>query len=51
MIESGWTCDNSGNPASKSICTTICGDGIITGLETCDDENIDSGDGCSYPNC
>jgi cysteine-rich repeat protein len=29
-------------------CSTICGDGIIAGMEECDDANTISGDGCSY---
>jgi cysteine-rich repeat protein len=53
--ENGWTC--SGAP---SLCLAFCGkvsyefgvtpwvgDGIITGLETCDDNNTFNGDGCT----
>ena len=28
-----------------------CGNGIIDSGETCDDANVESGDGCSYPEC
>src|SRR3989344_1492130 len=47
---------NSGLPADNSVsafvatgtCTPLCGDSIIrTGVETCDDGNVVSGDGCS----
>jgi cysteine-rich repeat protein len=45
-IESGWEC--LGEP---SLCTTDCGDGVITvGLEECDDGLAFGGDGCSE-NC
>jgi cysteine-rich repeat protein len=30
-----------------SICFPECGDGKIKGSETCDDKNLDDGDGCS----
>ena len=30
-----------------SVCATTCGDGIIAGGETCDDNNAASNDGCS----
>jgi len=32
---------------TNGACTPICGDGIITGSEGCDDANTLSGDGCS----
>lgn len=32
---------------STGTVTTVCGDGVITGAETCDDANTASGDGCS----
>lgn len=31
-------------------CSPGCGDGVITGLEVCDDGNVSPGDGCN-PNC
>ncbi len=31
-----------------SNCTTICGDGIIAGTETCDDSNLENGDFNNY---
>ncbi|CAI2384272.1 unnamed protein product [Moneuplotes crassus] len=33
--------------SDPSSCTDVCGDGILTSGETCDDRNIVSGDGCS----
>jgi MYXO-CTERM domain-containing protein len=42
QIEPGWQC--AGEP---SVCTPICGDGLIVGDEGCDDKNLVSGDGCS----
>ena len=41
-VESGYTCDTPG-----SDCTTICGDGIMVGSQTCDDGDSIGGDGCS----
>jgi cysteine-rich repeat protein len=35
---------------SLSLTTDICGDGVITGGEQCDDGNLGAGDGCS-PTC
>ena len=40
-------CNTGYNLTSSSICSTICGDGIILGSEVCDDGNKRSGDGCS----
>ncbi|MFH2007788.1 MAG: DUF4215 domain-containing protein [bacterium] len=40
--EPGWIC--SGTP---SLCTTVCGDGIVRGVEECDDGFVANGDGCS----
>jgi fibro-slime domain-containing protein len=31
----------------ESVCESICGDGIISGIEQCDDGNANDGDGCS----
>jgi cysteine-rich repeat protein len=42
QIELGWGC--SGQP---SVCTAICGDGLISGDETCDDGDLTPGDGCN----
>ncbi len=42
-IETGWTCDDS----QPSVCTPICGDGLVLGGEECDDGNTVEGDGCS----
>jgi cysteine-rich repeat protein len=41
-IETGYAC--SGAP---SMCSPVCGDGLIVGGEQCDDVNPVSGDGCS----
>src|SRR6185503_4188092 len=43
-VEAGWTC--SGSP---SVCSPICGDGLVRGGEGCDDGNLSGGDGCSAP--
>ena len=34
----------------RDECFPICGDGLLTRYETCDDRNPDSGDGCDS-NC
>src|SRR6185436_19384971 len=34
-----------------SNCQPICGDGFVRGVETCDDHNTTSGDGCSGNFC
>jgi cysteine-rich repeat protein len=41
--ESGWNFSIS----EPTICTGIPGDGLIRGTEICDDQNLESGDGCS----
>jgi len=49
MVEAGWTCPNvggNGGPCVKAPANT-CGDGIVAGVEQCDDGNTVSGDGCS----
>src|SRR6185436_4387277 len=38
--ETGWTC-------LGVTCSASCGDTLLRGLETCDDGNEDSNDGCS----
>ena len=35
-IEDGWLCEQS-----PSLCTTLCGDGIVAGDEICDDNNTE----------
>ena len=42
QVERGFTCE--GMP---SVCTPICGDGLVRGGEGCDDGNTVDGDGCS----
>ncbi len=37
-------------PFVNGTCSTICGDGMMQGAETCDDGNLVSSDGCSA-NC
>jgi cysteine-rich repeat protein len=42
-VEPYWSCTKS-----PSVCTTICGDGVVVrDHEECDDANYVSGDGCS----
>jgi cysteine-rich repeat protein len=38
--------DNNGDAVVDENCT-VCGNGLIEGIEQCDDGNTDSGDGCS----
>lgn len=33
----GWNCSNTGT--NPTTCSEICDDGLIVGLETCDDQN------------
>ncbi|MEL6179824.1 MAG: DUF4215 domain-containing protein, partial [Myxococcota bacterium] len=33
--------------AGTAICASVCGDGVVSGIEQCDDGNPDDGDGCS----
>jgi cysteine-rich repeat protein len=42
VLESGWTCPQSGSP-----CVPICGDTLRRGAEECDDGNVNNCDGCS----
>jgi cysteine-rich repeat protein len=37
----------AGEACSNNVCTPVCGNGIITPPETCDDGNAIGGDGCS----
>lgn len=49
MPQSGWKCVNNlatGN-GYPTNCTSICGDGIVTPAEACDDGNLLNGDGCN----
>ena len=49
QVESGWSCD-SNSPSvcicSSGTCTEVCGDGIKTEAESCDDGDSGAGDGC-----
>jgi cysteine-rich repeat protein len=42
QIEEDFNC--AGSP---SVCTAVCGDGIVAGQELCDDGNQTIGDRCS----
>ena len=48
-VEAGWTCDKPGIPCTEDgpDKKAVCGDGKITGDESCDDGNTKAGDGCS----
>ncbi len=55
-VESGWTCPSgqlydyeTGTSSFAQGCVPICGDGDLAGIETCDDGNTDSNDGCRGP--
>ncbi|CAD8108861.1 unnamed protein product [Paramecium primaurelia] len=41
---------NPGFILINNMCTSICGDGILSNLEQCDDGNQNDGDGCTF-NC
>lgn len=47
MIEYGWSCTEAFGPSLPSVCTSVCGDGTISGSEECDDGNNVYNDGCS----
>ncbi len=49
VVEDGWICSEVGKPCEKKSDedTDVCGDGVITGLEACDDGNAAGDDGCS----
>lgn len=56
QVECGWYCDpgppctpygNASRCHLKETCNTRCGDAIQAGAETCDDGNLESGDGCT----
>jgi len=40
-LEAGFDCN--GEP---TVCTPVCGDGMVRGAEACDDGNLNAGDGC-----
>lgn len=44
VSEADFTCPQPGSPC---VSTVVCGDGKVTGGETCDDKNLNSGDGCN----
>ena len=43
--ESGWSCTKVNQ--QKSVCSAVCGDGMLYGTEGCDDGNVNGNDGCS----
>ncbi len=43
-VELNFACPQAGVPC---VSTIVCGDGKVTGGETCDDENLRVGDGCT----
>ncbi len=53
QVELGEECDDGVNSGLDGGCLpgcvlgSICGDGVLGGVETCDDANVVSGDGCS----
>lgn len=40
-------CPSNCNGANDADCTAMCGNGIVEGVEECDDSNQATGDGCS----
>lgn len=44
VTEANFTCPEPGSPC---VSTVVCGDGNVTGSETCDDKNAVAGDGCA----
>jgi len=43
LTEANFACPQ---PGSACVSTVVCGDGKISGTETCDDKNANAGDGC-----
>jgi cysteine-rich repeat protein len=39
--------DCDGMVDEENVCNAVCGDGVVAGGETCDDQNQTNGDGCS----
>lgn len=46
----GWNLDELCVVATGSVASGVCGDGVVNGIEACDDGNLEAGDGCS-PSC
>jgi len=44
--EAGWNC-SGGDFLTITSCSAICNDNLLLGSETCRDDDISSGDGCS----
>jgi cysteine-rich repeat protein len=42
-VDDGFSCFGQG----AGSCTALCGNGILSGAEQCDDANTNNGDGCS----
>jgi len=50
-VDCGYTCSTDEGVDGASTCAaTSCGDGVVAGLEECDDSDLASEDGCSS-NC
>lgn len=45
QVEAGYTCGSTGT-SSASMCSPVCGDGLLLAPEQCDDGNVGKGDGC-----
>jgi cysteine-rich repeat protein len=47
--ERGWLCSDfyHSKECAKALCSNMCGNGVATAQEECDDGNTNSGDGCS----
>jgi len=46
----GWNIDELCVVGTGSSTSGVCGDGVVNGIEACDDGNLEAGDGCS-PSC
>ena len=44
-VDCGYEC-TGGTSTSADVCTSVCGDGIKTASEECDDNNSHNNDGC-----
>lgn len=46
QVEAGWQCTNPDDGA-PTVCTGVCGNGVLQGLEVCDDGDTDGASGCN----
>ncbi|HEY6723946.1 MAG TPA: DUF4215 domain-containing protein, partial [Polyangiaceae bacterium] len=44
QLEVDWVCEEAGEPCVSQV---VCGNGVLSSTESCDDMNIVDGDGCS----